>query len=181
MLYQLSYARVFASGKVGEGCGAVQGFFFTEENACDARQIFAPPPSAFVSKHVVIPRRSVGVGEGGGQCGIGFQPVRNRSDANDHRMGRLGWCAWTASRRRTRILSANVAAGTGWKPIPHCRHGTAEIHKNQAPVFRASDSFAFLMRQPCCATAPVLTKGEDAPFMRGSFSRHSQEPTLKTT
>ena len=44
MLYQLSYARVFASGKLGEGCGAVQAFFSAEEKMGAARCNFLSPP-----------------------------------------------------------------------------------------------------------------------------------------
>ena len=44
MLYQLSYARVFADGKLGEGCGAVQGFFSMEEKMCEACRKFSAPP-----------------------------------------------------------------------------------------------------------------------------------------
>ena len=64
MLYQLSYARVFASGKLGEGCGAVQGFFSIEGKNASRRAMlndgwrmtncrgtsFLPPHRAIASK-----------------------------------------------------------------------------------------------------------------------------------
>ena len=64
--------------------------------------------------------------------------------------GRAGWYERTASGRRKPILSANLASGTGWKPIPQCRHGARGVIRLVGSVRR--DDFVFLMREPSAET-----------------------------